>query len=106
MTALALQVLLLVIINLRVILLLWYSDGDCPDRGLLWAVLMVAPPSREHGVCLHSSASSVSSASFSFRAWVFYVRVKFVPRYFILFHAIANGIAFLILFPPKSVIGV
>lgn len=53
MTALALQVLLLVIINLRVILLLWYSDGDCPDRGLLWAVLMVAPPSREHGVCLH-----------------------------------------------------
>lgn len=105
MTALALQVLLLVIINLRVTLLLWYSDGDCPDRGLLWAVLMVAPPSREHGVCLHLHLQFLQLLSL-FQHGFFTSWVKFVPRYFILFHAIANGIAFLILFPPKSVIGV
>ena len=68
--------------------------------------MMLINPIHEHGMCLHLLVSSISFFSVlnfpEYRSFISLVR--FIPKYFILFEAIVNGIIFLISLSVNSLL--
>ena len=84
----------------------WNLDRYCNESidclGCMDILMMLILLIHEHGMCFHlfvsSSISFFSVVSFS-QHESFTSLVRFIPRYFILFEAIVNGIDFLISLP-------
>ena len=77
----------------------------CNGLGSMDILMMLILPIYEYGMCFHlfvSSSISFFSIWYLSKYWSFTSLVKLIPRYFIIFEAIVNGIVFLISLAYKN----